>query len=110
VYKANSTDILIRIDENGEAEGGGECFLVPESAFAPSVVISFEDTSREVDEDEYVEIIKRHGRREYISIVGAQHGWASERVLVYTSDFVIVAYHIPRLSNHLDRGRISVQY
>jgi hypothetical protein len=30
------------MDENGEAEEGGECLLVPESASAPPAVVGFE--------------------------------------------------------------------
>jgi hypothetical protein len=45
------------MDENGEAEGGGESLLVPESASAPPAVVGFEGY---LHEDEYGEIIKRY--------------------------------------------------
>ena len=57
--KASSASILVGMDESGEAEGGGESLLVPEPASAPSAVGDFEDTSGEVDEDEYGEVIER---------------------------------------------------
>jgi hypothetical protein len=53
VRKASSAGILVGMDESGEAEGGGESLLVPEPASAPPAVGDFEDTSGEVDEDEY---------------------------------------------------------
>jgi hypothetical protein len=42
----------------GEAQGAGESLLVPESASTLSAVKGFEDTSGEVDEEEYGEIIE----------------------------------------------------
>ncbi|KIM86571.1 hypothetical protein PILCRDRAFT_4493 [Piloderma croceum F 1598] len=60
LHKTSSTNILIGIGENGEAEENGESLLVPESASMPPAVVGFKDTSREVDEDEYGEIIKHH--------------------------------------------------
>ena len=59
IHKANSTSIFIGMDERGEVEGAGEILLVPESASAPPAVRDFEDTSGEVDEEEYGEIIGR---------------------------------------------------
>jgi hypothetical protein len=60
-------------------------------------------------EDEYGESIERHDGAGK-SLLSELNRWASERVLVYTSDLIIVAYRIPGLSNHLDRGRISLLY
>jgi hypothetical protein len=50
------------MDESGEAEGAGEGLLVLEPASAPPAVRDFEDTSSEVDEDEYWEVIERPER------------------------------------------------
>ena len=59
VRKASSASILVGMDESGEAEGGGESLLMPEPASAPPAMGDFEDTSGEVDEDEYGEVIER---------------------------------------------------
>jgi hypothetical protein len=83
----------------GKDEQGGECLLVPGSVSSPSAVLGFKDTSRDVDEDEYEETIERHDDVNK-SIVGVQHEWASERVLVYSSDLVTVAHTDCFLRDH----------
>jgi hypothetical protein len=45
------------MDGGGETEGAEESLLVPESASTPPAVKDFENTSSEVDEEEYREII-----------------------------------------------------
>jgi len=58
IHKASSAGILIGMGESREAELG-ESALVPEPASAPPAVRDFKDTSCEVDEDEYGEVIER---------------------------------------------------
>jgi hypothetical protein len=59
IHEASNSSILIRLDESGEAEGAGESLLLPERALAPPAVRDLEDTSVEVNEDEYGDVIER---------------------------------------------------
>ena len=58
MHKTSNMSVLTGMDESGEIVGGGES-LLHEPASALSPVVDFEDTSGEVDEDKYGEVIER---------------------------------------------------
>jgi hypothetical protein len=90
------------MDESGEAEGAGERWLVPEPALVPPAVRDFEDTSGEVEEDEYGEVIEGSegaSKTLFEELHAEGHLRASSSIF----KFLVVAYRIPGLSKCLDR-------